>query len=169
MDETGDPSHFVPLLPHVRLIAGIAEGEGLEGAGSLRNSLGYYLHRVADYAGAQAAFERALAIDEAAFGPDHPTVARDVNNLGSVLHALADYAGARESFERALAIDEAAFGPDHPEVARDVNNLGSVLRDLGDLAGARASFERALRILEKSLPPDHPNIRIVRGHLEGLG
>ena len=77
------------------------------------------------------------AIDENAFGPDHPNVARVVNNLGMVLKDLGDLDGAGKAFERALTIDENAFGPDHPNVATDVNNLGMVLKDLGDLAGAR--------------------------------
>ena len=156
MDQTGSPSHFVPLLPHVRLVAERTEEEGLEGAANLWGSLGYYLRRVADYIGARAAFERALAIDERAFGPDHPNVATAVNNLGSVLQGLGDLAGARAAYERALAIDERAFGPDHRNVATDVNNLGLVLQSLGDLAGARAAFERALAIDEKTYGLDHP-------------
>ena len=69
-------------------------------------------------------------MDEAAYGPDHPNVARDVNDLGGVLRALGDLAGARNHYERALKIDEAVYGRDHPDVAIDVNNLGSVLKDL---------------------------------------
>ena len=75
------------------------------------------LRDLGDLAGARAAFERALRIDEANFGPDHPKVATDVNNLGMVLQDLGDLAGAKAAFERALKIDEANFGPDHPNVA----------------------------------------------------
>jgi tetratricopeptide (TPR) repeat protein len=82
-------------------------------------------------------FEQALRIDEAAYGTDHPEVARDVNNLGGVLKALGDLVGAKECCERAMGIDEAAYGPDHPKVAIDVNNLGSVLQNQGDLVGER--------------------------------
>jgi tetratricopeptide (TPR) repeat protein len=169
MDETGSPSHFVPLLPHVRAVAEAAEREILEDAASLWSSLGYHLQRVAEYAGARAAYERALAIDERAYGPEHPEVATDVNNLGSVLRALGDLAGARAAFERALAIDERVHGPEHPNVAIRVNNLGNVLHDLGDLAGARAAFERALAIFERCLPEGHPKIELVRRNLERLG
>ncbi len=73
------------------------------------------LQDLGDLAGARAAYERALAIDEKSFGPDHPDVATVVNNLGSVLQDLGDLAGARAAFERALAIDEKSFGPDHPK------------------------------------------------------
>jgi tetratricopeptide (TPR) repeat protein len=156
--ETGLPAHFQLLRPHLPLLAAHAETANLEAAGRLWNSFGYHLWMVADYPAARAAYERALKIDEAAFGPDHPEVATDVNNLGLVLHALGDLAGARAAFERALKIDEAAFGPDHPKVAIRVNNLGGVLHALGDLAGARAAFERALKIDEAAFGPDHPDV-----------
>jgi tetratricopeptide (TPR) repeat protein len=159
-NETGLPARFQLLRPHLPLLAAHAETAKLKGAGMLWNNFGYHLHDVANYPAARAAYERALKIDEAAFGPDHPDVATDVNNLGSVLHDLGDLAGARQAYERALKIDEAAFGPDHPDVARDVNNLGRVLHDLGDLAGARAAFERALKIDEAALGPDHPDVAI---------
>jgi tetratricopeptide (TPR) repeat protein len=156
--EKGLPELFKPLRPHMETAAKAAEKARLEGAGMLWNNLGSHLRNVAEYEGAKAAFERALAIDEAAFGPDHPKVATNVNNLGVVLQALGDYAGAKAAYERALAIDEAAFGPDHPEVATDVNNLGDVLRALGDYAGAKAAYARALAIWEVELGPDHPQV-----------
>jgi tetratricopeptide (TPR) repeat protein len=158
MDQTGSPSHFLPLLPHIRLIAQAAERERAEKAADLWNSLGYHLHRVAGLAEARVAYERALAIDEAVYGPDHPNVATLVNNLGVVLQDLGELAGARAAYERALAIDEAVYGPDHPEVAGDVSNLGLVLRDMGEPREARAAYERALAIDEAVYGPHHPDV-----------
>ena len=169
INESGLPNRMTPpLLEHLRYLAERAEAEAPERAGRLFNELGYHLWQVADLSEAQAALERALRMDEAVFGPDHPNVARDVNNLGLVLRALGDLAGARVAYERALRIDEAAFGPDHPNVAIRVNNLGNILQDLGDLAGARAACERALRICEQSLGPENPKTQIVRGNLESV-
>jgi tetratricopeptide (TPR) repeat protein len=84
------------------------------------------LQDLGDLAGAGAAFERALKIDEASFGPDHPNVATRVNNLGMVLRALGDLAGARAAAERALAIFERALGPDHPKTRTVRGNLDSL-------------------------------------------
>jgi Tfp pilus assembly protein PilF len=71
--------------------------------------------------------ERALRIDEAAFGPDHPNVARDVNNLGSVQQDLGDMAGARASYERALRIFEnSQLPPDNTHFQNARNNLESL-------------------------------------------
>jgi tetratricopeptide (TPR) repeat protein len=135
---------------------------------NLLNNLGNYLHNRMELVSARSALERALKIDERAFGPDHTRVAIDVNNLGSVLQDLGDLAGAKSCFEKALKIDEKAFGPDHTRVAIDVNNLSLVLQDLGDLAGAKSCFERALKIFEKRLGKDHPNAVIVRNNLKSL-
>jgi tetratricopeptide (TPR) repeat protein len=172
-DQTGDYSLYAPLLPHVHAVAEKAEAAGLEKAGALWNSLGYHIKALADYAGAQAAYERAIKIWEANLGSDHPQVATGVSNLGSVLRDLGDLAGAQAAFERALKIDEAVYGPDHPSVAIRVNNLGDVFRDLGDLAGAQAAFERALKIDEAVYGPDHPSVATLVSNLgnalRGLG
>jgi len=165
VDQTGELAVFTPLLPHLRPVAGAAEGAGLTDAAALWNELGYHLHTLADYAGARAAFERALAIDEATFGPDHPKIAIRVNNLGSVLQDLGDLTGARAAYERSLAIWRAAYGEEHPRVATAHNNLGGVLYVLGDLTGARTAYERALAIFERFLPPEHPHIRSARESL----
>ena len=158
------------LQPHALAAAEHAEGRGvaLEAAARLFNEIGFYRSMRADFTTARAAFQRALTIDEKAFGPDHPNVARDVNNLGMVLQDLGDLDGARKAFQRALAIDEKAFGPDHPNVATRVNNLGGVLQDLGDLDGAGKAFQRALTIFEKVLGPDHPHAQTVRSNLAAL-
>ncbi|MFN8433765.1 MAG: tetratricopeptide repeat protein [Anaerolineales bacterium] len=157
-DKAGDYKLFSPLLPHIRSIAEYAEGAVLEPAGTLWNEIGYHIKKLADYAGAKAAYERAIKIWETTFGLDRPQVATGVNNLGSVLQALGDHAGAKAAFERAIKIDEAAFGKDHPSVARDVNNLGGVLKALGDHAGAKAAFERAIKIWETTFGLDHPQV-----------
>ena len=92
------------------------------------NNLGGVLQDLGDLKGSRENLERALGIDEAVYGPDHPSVARDVNNLGVVLHALGDLKGARENFERALAILRRVYGEEHSKTQ-------SVLRSLKALEG----------------------------------
>jgi len=93
------------------------------------NNLGSVLKDLGDLAGARQCCERALKIDEAAYGADHPSVARDVNNLGSVLKELGDLAGARQYFERALAVFKRSVGKAHPstqQVQANVKALDAV-------------------------------------------
>ena len=90
------------------------------------NNLGSVLHDLGDLPGAKAHYERALTIDEAAYGPDHPQVATDVNNLGGVLRDLGDLAGARACLERALAIYRQFLGEDHPKTKLVRDNLAAL-------------------------------------------
>ena len=57
--------------------------------------------------------ERALAIEERAYGRDHPEVATTLTNLGNAYGDLGDHAKERDMLERALAINERAYGRDH--------------------------------------------------------
>jgi tetratricopeptide (TPR) repeat protein len=126
----------------------------------LLNELGSTMHSLGDHRKAIEYYERALAIDEAVFGPEHPDVAVDLNNLGSAIKALGDHRKAIEYFERALAIDEAVFGPEHPDVAVDLNNLGSAIKALGDHRKAIEYYERALAIDEAVFGPEHPDVAV---------
>ena len=84
---------------------------------------GGVLRTVGDLEGAKDHFQRALEIDEAALGPDHPVVAIDVNNLGSVLKALGDREGAKAHYQRALNIFRKSLGDDHPKTRLAAKNL----------------------------------------------
>ena len=155
------------LLPHALEASNHAEIHrvGLIDTSRLLNQSGLYLKYRAEFRSARALYERALAIDEEALGPDHPNVATGLGNLGLVLREQGDLEGARARLERALAIHEQALGPDDPKVAVDLGNLGSVLRAQGDLEGARARLERALAIHEQALGPDDPNVATGLGNL----
>ena len=125
LNQEGYPAPLRAWQGHLRVIADGAAARGSAHAGRLLNELGSHLRMVAEYAGARAAFERALAIDEKVYGPEHPSVATDVNNLGGVLRALGDLAGARAAFERALAILEARLPANHPSIRTVRANLAS--------------------------------------------
>jgi tetratricopeptide (TPR) repeat protein len=112
--------------------------------------------------------ERALRIHEAAYGPDHPDVAIDLNYVGRALADLGRPAEALSLQQRALRIREAAYGPDHPDVAVDLNYMGRALSDLGRSAEALPLHERALRIHEATYGPDHPATCQSRQQVEEL-
>jgi hypothetical protein len=109
--------------------------------------------------------ERALAIDEATFGPHHPTVAIRASNLAQILQAQGDLPQARTLTERSLAINEATFGPHHPNVAISASNLATILKAQGDLPQARTLAERALAIDEATFGPHHPTVAIRASNL----
>jgi tetratricopeptide (TPR) repeat protein len=156
-----DWPRWTVLLPHVLAATGHLDRAAEPGPAAMADAswlldrAGTYLHVQARLIDAQALLERALAIDEAAYGPGHPTVATRLNNLALILQALGQPETARPLQERALAIDEAAYGPGHPDVATRLNNLALILRDLGQPETARPLQERALAITEAA-PPVKP-------------
>jgi tetratricopeptide (TPR) repeat protein len=135
----------------------------------LASGLAHYRRAaLGDYAQSRLLYERALAIDEKVFGPEHPETAAALNNLASLLEAQGDLVGARPLSQRALEIAEKALGPEHPNTAIALNNLAGILRELGDLPEARNLLERALAIHEKVVGPEHPSTAIGLNNLAGV-
>ncbi len=146
-------------LPHVIAVLGHIDADATsDGLSWLCDRTATYLEEHAQPAAALPLFERALAIAEAVYGPDHPVVATRLNNQALALNTLGRAGQALPLFERALAIDEAVYGPDHPDVARNLNNLASALRTLGRADQALPLFARALAIDEAVYGPDHPDV-----------
>jgi len=86
-------------------------------------------YKNAKYKEAEPLMQRALKIDEASLGKDHPDVARDLNNLALLYKATNLLKEAEPLMRRALKIDEASLGKDHPNVAIDLNNLAQLYED----------------------------------------
>ena len=103
---------------------------------------------------------RALAIEEASLGKDHPTVVTHLNNLSEVLRATNRPGEAETLFRRALVIKEASQSTDHPDVAAHLNNLAEVLRATNRPGEAEPLMRRALAIDEGSRGKDHPIVAI---------
>ena len=148
-------THAVQAVKHAEKLQ-----VGLESTARLLNQLGMYSQGRAELDQAKDYYERALAIDEKVYGPEHPDVARDANNIGTILYAQGDLAGALEWTKRGLAIDEKVYGPEHPDVARDANNIGTILYAQGDLAGALEWTKRGLAIDEKVYGAEHPSVAV---------
>jgi tetratricopeptide (TPR) repeat protein len=147
------------LRPHAEVVAGLADDAGIvEPTTRLMSVLGTFLHYKGLYKEAERWKRRALEIDEASFGPDHPEVATDLNNLAQLLKATNRLSEAEPMMRRALEIGEASFGSDHPEVATDLNNLAGLLKDTNRLSEAEPLYRRALEIDEASFGPHHPNV-----------
>jgi tetratricopeptide (TPR) repeat protein len=100
------------------------------------NNLALLMQDLGDLVGARPLFERSVAVAEAAYGPDDPTVGTRLNNLALLLEHLGQLDEARPRFERALAIAEAAYAPDHPVVG---TIRASKDRVLGELEGGRGA------------------------------
>ena len=70
--------------------------------------------------------ERALAIQERAYGRDHIHLAASLGSLGLAYGKLGDAAKKREYVTRAVKIFEDTFGPDHPHAKFYENVLNAM-------------------------------------------
>jgi len=82
--------------------------------GGLLDLVGRHLKVRGQFNEARTALKRALAIDEATYGPSHPTVGIRLNNLGLALQDLGELAAARAAYERAVQIFQTFLGVEHP-------------------------------------------------------
>ncbi len=148
-----------PLAPHVRVIVDRADDAEInEPTARLMNQIGVFLTSKARYVEAEPLFRRALAIDEASYGPHHPDIATNLNNLALLLRTTNRLSEAEPLFWRALAISEAIHGPNHSETAAHLNNLAELLRTASRLGEAEALYRRALMICEAHRGPRHPDL-----------
>ena len=104
------------LLPSVLTAVGHQDGTtGQEPAAWLLSSVGTYLRSQGRAVEALPLHQRALPINEAVYGSEHPDVATALNEVGGVLSNLGRAGEALPLQERALCIFEAAYGPDHSQ------------------------------------------------------
>ncbi len=148
-----------PLAPHVEAIVWAADKIGIaEPTAQLMDHLGRLLQSKGQFAPAEPLMRRALAIEKASLGADHPTVAIRLNDLARLLQDTNRLAEAESLMRRALAIDEATLGADHPNVAIRLSNLARLLHDTNLLAEAEPLMRRALALGEASLGANHPRM-----------
>ena len=109
---------WTSMQPHVSNIIHEADSVNIpEPTTRLMIDLGLYFESKTNYPEAERLYRRALQMDEALYGPDHPEVAINLNNLGELLRTTNRMKEAEQLYRRAIKIDEATYGPNHPEVA----------------------------------------------------
>ena len=72
-------------------------------------------------------YERALRIDELAYGSDNAMVAIRANNLGGILQYMGDIEGARKLYNRSYKILRETRGETHPATQLAWTNLDSLV------------------------------------------
>ncbi|HEX3366498.1 CHAT domain-containing tetratricopeptide repeat protein [Phenylobacterium sp.] len=100
---------------------------------------------------AERVMRRALAIEEATYGPRHPQVAVALGAIADTLEETDRYAQAEPLLRRALEIRRAALGDRDPDTAMAYNNLAYCVDAQGRYAEAEPLFARALEIARAAL------------------
>jgi tetratricopeptide (TPR) repeat protein len=84
------------LLPHAQACASLIDkwDFAFPEAARLLNEAAYYLYERALFAEAEPLYQRALAIREKEFGPEHPAVTTSLNNLAELYRSQGRHAEA---------------------------------------------------------------------------
>jgi len=168
-EEVRNWSTLDPLAPHAQACTLFSDAAGIsDPTARLYDSLGILCYSQARYLEAEPLSRRALSIDEAKLGPDHPTVAIRINHLAQLLQNMNHLTEAEPLYRRALSINESSYGTGHPEVARSLSNLARLLHDTNRLSEAEQMFRRALSINESCFGSDHPTVAICLNNVAGL-
>jgi serine/threonine-protein kinase len=133
-------------------------GEHHPTVGKIEHDLGTIAYRAGDYAGSETWFDRALAIRQAAYGPDSVEVANTIEAKGNAELAMDQLGPAQEHFAQAIHLLEARLGPDNPDVANAYNDIGGAYHRAGLYEEALANAQKVLALREKTLGPDHPDV-----------
>jgi hypothetical protein len=96
-----------------------------------------------EYARAEAALRRSLAIRLKIFGADNFFVAQVSARLAAAVAAQNSFTEARTLFAASLPIQERVLGPNAPEVLSLLDQFAKVLRKLKDIPQAEMIESRA--------------------------
>ena len=111
--------------------------------------------RLGEFEIAQQYGERAVAIAEETFGPNHARVSSPLFYLSRVMESQGQYAEAAVRMEQVLEIDKRVFGVDDPRTADTHLNLAHMLRMSGDLETAIYHAEQSVELTRNALGDKH--------------
>jgi len=98
------------------------------------NQLGLFLYNSAQYMEAEPLYQRALAIDEASLGKDHPDIAIDLNNLAELYRATNRLSEAEPLMKRVVLIIlnfTQQTGHQHQHLNDAIGTYAKLLQDMG--------------------------------------
>jgi CHAT domain-containing protein/Tfp pilus assembly protein PilF len=104
--------------------------------------------------GAEEALQRAVKVDEAAVGRQHPQTATALVRLASFYATADDFSRAEPLMSEGLAIAERTLGRDHPRLVALFLSASAMYIAREDYDRALAVLERALAIADTTLDPN---------------
>src|SRR6185437_1520567 len=103
------------------------------------------------YGKAEPNYKRTIAVDIKALGPNHPSLANDLNGLAQLYITQTRYADAEPLLKRAAAIYQQAYGSSNLLTINTLVSLASVEFRLGEINEAAQHYRYALAKGESSL------------------
>jgi eukaryotic-like serine/threonine-protein kinase len=122
-----------------------------------RKHLGITWRNLGKYPKAVEHLERAVALFEQEYGPDHHNTLDAMNSLAQAYLGGEHWRKAIPLLERVLERRKAVLGPDDPQTHISMNSLGSEYTRAWQWDKARPLLEYVLEKRRAALGPDHPD------------
>lgn len=106
------------------------------------------------YHAGEAQYKRMIAADTDSLGPNHPSVANDLNGLAQLYIAQKRFTEARSCLTRALAIYEATYHSQNVLTINTMAALASVEANLGHIPEATKLYRESLSNAQETLGPN---------------
>jgi esterase/lipase superfamily enzyme len=129
------------------------EGGDKQGAVELLRNLGDFAAQAGEDRPAAEYYQRALALQEAALGPDHPDLVPVLTALANLKLKDKRYSDAAALEPRILNIERRAYGEHHENVLATLNKLREIYRAGGDAAAVARIDAQALAQAPPPPPP----------------
>ena len=126
------------------------------------------LRQAGKYPEALAIAQRAAALTEQRFGPNHLTLAAALNAVALLYEDQGRYQEAEPVYKRLIPIVEKSLGSEHRNLGVTLGNLAGVYQKQGRLGEALPLATRALAIAEKADGPERPSVAISLNNLASL-
>ena len=120
------------------------------------NSQGDALYNQGKYSEAEPLYRKALDINRAVLGENHPDTATSYSNVASNLGDQGRYREAEPLFRKALGIYRAVLGENHPYTSTSYDNVALSLSKQGRYGEAESLYRKALDINRAVLSENHP-------------
>jgi serine/threonine protein kinase/tetratricopeptide (TPR) repeat protein len=121
---------------------------------SVRDTMGLSYWYAGEHDLAIRQYQQALALRQAALGPDHPDTLKTLNNLATAYADSGKPEQALPLLQDVLKRQQATLGPDHADVLITMNNIAEAYMSLGRADEAIALHEETLRLKQARLGPD---------------
>ena len=135
---------------------------------AIRDTIGKTFANLAEYAASQSQLERALALERAVWGPEHPKTLNTQNYLGRTLWHQGKHREAEALLAPALEVERRVLGREHPDTLYCMNNLANAYRSQNKDAQAEPLYRETLDIRRRVLGQRHPDTLISMNNLANV-
>ena len=119
------------------------------------NTVDNTIYKQNHYEKGEQYYQRMIAVDKKALGPNHPALANDLNELGLFYISQKRYKEAEPLLMSALSIYEKVYGADNILTIKTGASLAFVVYHLGRIEQAAALYRTALSYGQDALGPNN--------------